>query len=76
MDGAANWEDFLTLGWLNTLDMNYDPEEICLPGIFLEFLKSWRVFPLTSILHGVRWKMVAAEENLQLLLERKVTESA
>lgn len=75
VDERSQLGGLLTLGWLNTLDMNYDPEgNLLTRGIFLEFFKKLEgvSFDVNTARRALE-EMVAAEENLQLLLERKVT---
>ncbi|WP_051688099.1 FAD-dependent oxidoreductase [Desulfofalx alkaliphila] len=61
----------MTLGWLNTIDMNYDPnKEILNKGIFLEFFNqvegdSFDVNTAQRVFN----RMVENEPNLSLLLE-------
>ncbi len=65
----------LTLGWLNTLDMNYDHKRNLLTrGIFLEFFKELEgtSFDINTA-RRVLEEMVVGEESLHLLLGRKVT---
>ena len=65
----------MTLGRLKTLDMHYDHNRnLRTRGIFLESFKKLEgvSFDVNTARRALE-EMVAAEENLQLLLERKVT---
>ncbi len=75
LDRREELGGLLTLGWLNTLDMNYDPRgNLLTRGIFLEFFQqlegiSFDVHTAREVLED----LVNGEENLQLLLGREVT---
>jgi hypothetical protein len=61
----------MTRGWLNTIDMNYDPDgEILNKGIFLEFFKQVEgdSFDVATALTAFN-KLVENEPNIQVLLD-------
>ena len=58
----------LTLGWLNTLDMNYDPDgNLLTQGIFGEFFRQIEDISFdVQTAEAVFRKMLAAEDNLEV----------
>ncbi|MTI80568.1 MAG: FAD-dependent oxidoreductase [Firmicutes bacterium] len=63
----------MTRGWLNTIDMNYDPDgEILNKGIFLEFFNqvAGDSFDVNTVLNVFN-EMVEDEPNLDVLLDAK-----
>ncbi|MDO9533919.1 MAG: FAD-dependent oxidoreductase [Bacillota bacterium] len=75
VDSRDELGGLLTLGWLNTLDMNYDPQGSMLTrGIFLEFFNQVEGISFdVNTARRVLEEMVDGEDNLDLLLGREVT---
>lgn len=75
LDRREELGGLLTRGWLNTLDMNYDPRgNLLTRGIFLEFFRRLEGISFdVNTARGVLEELVNQEENLQLLLGREVT---
>lgn len=75
IDSRQDPGGLITQGWLNTLDMNYDPQgNLLTRGIFEEFFRQLEgsSFDIETA-EQVLWQMLEAEERLTLLQNRNIT---
>jgi len=74
VDRRAEVGGLLTLGRLNTLDMNYDPDgNLLTRGIFLEFFRGLEGVSFdVDTARRVLEEMLAGEKNITLRLEQKI----